>query len=110
MPLPPLNSPTLKKAILTKYYVEDARCMICDLCGIFRTTTDGSAPPAVGLIGPSGLSSFSVPTVERALAEMERNNTGAPMTASESDSEDTQARPARGAKLFKSSLISRTAR
>ncbi|KAN0140383.1 hypothetical protein V8E53_001592 [Lactarius tabidus] len=39
--------------------------------GIFRTPTDASAAPAAGLVGPLGSSSFSLPTVERALAEME---------------------------------------
>jgi hypothetical protein len=37
--------------------------------GIFRTPTDASAAPAAGLVRPLCSSSFSLPTVERALAE-----------------------------------------
>jgi dynein light intermediate chain 1 len=37
---------------------------------------DPSAPPAAGLVGPLGSSSFSLPTVERALAEMEGGSSG----------------------------------
>ena len=45
--------------------------------GLFRPTTDGSAPPATGLVNPLGSSSFSRPTIERAPAEMESSSTGA---------------------------------
>lgn len=38
---------------------------------MFRSPVDTSAPPAAGLVGPLGSSSFSLPAVERALAEME---------------------------------------
>ena len=70
-PLPPLNNPTPEQAFLTKNYDENARRADRDPRGIFRTPTDASAAPAAGLVGPLGASSFSLPTVERALAEME---------------------------------------
>jgi dynein light intermediate chain 1 len=37
---------------------------------------DPSAPPAAGLVGPLGSSTFSLPAVERALAEMEGGSGG----------------------------------
>ena len=43
---------------------------------MFRSPVDASAPPAAGLVGPLGSSSFSLPTVERALAEMEGGSSG----------------------------------
>lgn len=74
-PLPPLNNPTPEQAFLAKNYDENARRADRDPRGIFRTPTDASAP-AAGLVGPLGSSSFSLPTVERALAEMEGNTVG----------------------------------
>ncbi|KAN0140396.1 hypothetical protein V8E53_001605, partial [Lactarius tabidus] len=65
IPLRPLNNPTPEQAFLSKKYDENARR------GIFRTPTDASAAPAAGLVGPLCSSSFSLPTLERALAEME---------------------------------------
>ncbi|KAN0140419.1 hypothetical protein V8E53_001628 [Lactarius tabidus] len=44
---------------------------------IFRTPTDAFTTPAAGLIGALGSPSFSLPTVERAQAEMERSCMGA---------------------------------
>jgi hypothetical protein len=76
-PLPPLNNPTPEQAFLLKNYDENARRADRDPRGIFRTPTDASAPPAAGLVGPLGSSSFSLPTVERALAEMEGASSGA---------------------------------
>ncbi|KAN0140374.1 Dynein light intermediate chain (DLIC) domain containing protein [Lactarius tabidus] len=70
-PLPPLNNPTPEQDFLSKNYDENARRADRDPRGIFRTPTDASAAPAAGLVGPLGSSSFSLPTVERALAEME---------------------------------------
>ncbi|KAH9036025.1 dynein light intermediate chain-domain-containing protein [Lactarius deliciosus] len=75
-PLPPLNNPTPEQAFLAKNYDENARRADRDPRGIFRTPTDASAPPAAGLVGPLGSSSFSLPTVERALAEMEGSSAG----------------------------------
>ncbi|KAH9967043.1 dynein light intermediate chain-domain-containing protein [Lactifluus volemus] len=67
----PLNNPTPEQAFLAKNYDENARRADRDPRGIFRSPVDPSAPPAAGLVGPLGSSSFSLPTVERALAEME---------------------------------------
>jgi len=75
-PLPPLNNPTPEQAFLSKNYDENARRADRDPRGIFRTPTDASAP-APGIVGPLGSSSFSLPTVERALAEMEGASAGA---------------------------------
>ena len=69
--LPPLNNPTPKQAFLSKNYDEDARRADSDQRGIFRTLTNSSAAPAPGLIRLLGTSSFSLPTVERTLMEME---------------------------------------
>ena len=38
---------------------------------MFPSPVDATAPPAAGLVGPLGSSSFSLPAVGRALAEME---------------------------------------
>ncbi|KAF8261673.1 dynein 1 light intermediate chain [Lactarius quietus] len=76
-PLPPLNNPTPEQAFLSKNYDENARRADRDPRGIFRTPNDASAPPTAGLVGPLGSSSFSLPTVERALAEMEGSSGGA---------------------------------
>ena len=77
MPLAPFNNPTLEQTFLAKYCIENARCADRDPRGLIRPTTDGSAPPATGLVNPFGLSSFSLPTIERALAEMESSSMGA---------------------------------
>ncbi|KAH9983550.1 DLIC-domain-containing protein [Russula compacta] len=70
-PLPPFNNPTPEQAFLAKNYDENARRADRDPRGMFRSPVDASAPPAAGLVGPLGSSSFSLPAVERALAEME---------------------------------------
>jgi len=76
-PLPPLNNPTPEQAFLAKNYDENARRADRDPRGAFlRSPVDASAPPAAGLVGPLGPSSFSLPTVERALAEMEGSGMG----------------------------------
>ncbi|KAI0258485.1 dynein light intermediate chain-domain-containing protein [Gloeopeniophorella convolvens] len=80
-PLPPLNNPTPEQAFLAKNYDENARRADRDPRGIFRSPTDA---PAAGLVGPLGASSFSLPTVERALAEMEHNAGTASASASAS--------------------------
>jgi len=75
-PLPPFNNPTPEQAFLAKNYDENARRTDRDPRGAFRSPVEASAPPAAGLVGPLGSSSFSLPTVERALAEMEGIGTG----------------------------------
>ena len=70
-PLPPLNNPTPKQTFLSKSYDEDVRRADSDQRGIFRTLTNASPAPAPGLVRLLGASSFSLPTVERTLMEME---------------------------------------
>ena len=76
MPLPPLNNPTPEQAFLAKNYDENARHADHDPRGIFLTPTVASAPPAARLVGALGLSSFSLPTAKRVLAEMEGRSMG----------------------------------
>jgi len=70
------NSRTPEQAFLAKNYGENARHADRDPRGIFRTL-NASVPPAASLVNPLGSSSFSLPTVERALAEMEGASSGA---------------------------------
>ncbi|KAH9988414.1 dynein light intermediate chain-domain-containing protein [Russula vinacea] len=74
-PLPPFNNPTPEQAFLAKNYDENARRADRDPRGIFRSPVDSSVPTA-GLVGPLGSSTFSLPAVERALAEMEGSGSG----------------------------------
>ncbi|KAF8256827.1 hypothetical protein EI94DRAFT_1836480 [Lactarius quietus] len=76
-PPPPLNKPTPEQGFLAKKYDENARQAYRNPRGIFHTPNDASAPPAAGLVGPLGSSPFSLPTVERALREMEGSCAGA---------------------------------
>lgn len=93
-PLPPFNNPTLEQAFLAKNYDENARRADRDPRGIFRSPVDPSAPPAAGLVGPLGSSTFSLPAVERALAEMEgggsRRAGGAPSPTGQTQHEVLQ--------------------
>jgi hypothetical protein len=68
-PTPAPQRPDTRTSFLREelLYDENARRADCDPCSIFRTPT---AAPAVGLVRPLRSSSFSVQTVERALAEM----------------------------------------
>ncbi|KAF9006656.1 hypothetical protein BDQ17DRAFT_1389437 [Cyathus striatus] len=77
-PLPPFNSPTPEQAFLAKNYDENAKKTDRDPRGAFRNPAD-LAGAAAGIVGPLGSSSFSLPTVERAMMEMETGgnaNTG----------------------------------
>jgi dynein light intermediate chain 1 len=93
-PLPPFNNPTPEQAFLAKNYDENARRADRDPRGIFRSPVDPSAPPAAGLVGPLGSSTFSLPAVERALAEMEgggnRRAGGAPSPTGQTQHEVLQ--------------------
>ena len=60
-----------KQTLLSKNYDEGARRAYRDQRGIFRTHTNASAAPGAGPVGLLGTSSSSLPTVERALVEME---------------------------------------
>ena len=71
------NNPTPEQAFLVKNYDKNARREDRNRRGIVRTSTNVSAPPVAGLVGPLGSSSFSLPMVERALAEIEGSSTGA---------------------------------
>ncbi|KAJ8506887.1 hypothetical protein ONZ45_g10663 [Pleurotus djamor] len=69
-PLPPFNSPMSEQTFLAKHYDENAKRADRDPRGAFRNPTD-MAGAATGIVGPMGTSSFDLPTVERALSEME---------------------------------------
>jgi len=57
-----------EQAFLAKNYDENAKKPDRDPRGAFRNPTDTAA---AGIVGPLGSSSFNLPTVERALSEME---------------------------------------
>lgn len=57
-----------EQAFLAKHYDENAKKPDRDPRGAFRNPTDTAA---AGIVGPLGSSSFNLPTVERALSEME---------------------------------------
>ncbi|KAJ6616281.1 dynein light intermediate chain-domain-containing protein [Mycena sp. CBHHK59/15] len=69
-PLPPLNNPTLEQAFLAKNYDENAKKPDRDPRGAFRDPADATRA-AAGLVGPLGIPSFDLPTVDRVLSEME---------------------------------------
>lgn len=60
--------PTPEQAFLAKNYDENSRRTDKDPRGIFRNPAESSG---AGIVGPLGSSSFTLPTVERALTEME---------------------------------------
>jgi dynein light intermediate chain 1 len=65
--LPPFNEPVSEQTFLARHYDENAKKPDRDPRGAFRTPGEAAA----GLVGPLGSSSFSLPTVERALLEMD---------------------------------------
>lgn len=69
-PFPPFNNPTPEQAFLAKNYDENAKKPDRDPRGAFRNPADLTSA-AAGIVGPLGSSSFSLPTVERALTDME---------------------------------------
>ncbi|KAJ7437860.1 dynein light intermediate chain-domain-containing protein [Mycena galericulata] len=69
-PLPPLNNPTPEQVFLAKNYDENAKKPDRDPRGAFRDPTD-AARASAGLVGPLGIPSFDLPTVDRVLSEME---------------------------------------
>ncbi|KAJ7119485.1 dynein light intermediate chain-domain-containing protein [Mycena epipterygia] len=69
-PLPPLNNPTPEQAFLAKNYDENAKKPDRDPRGAFRDPADPTRA-AAGLVGPLGIPSFDLPTVDRVLSEME---------------------------------------
>jgi dynein light intermediate chain 1, cytosolic len=72
-----------EQAFLSKNYDENAKKPDRDPRGAFRNPAD-LAGAAAGLIGPLGSSSFNLPNVERALAEMEVGTGGAAIGSSAS--------------------------
>ena len=70
-PLPPLILPTPEQQFLATHYESNAKSSDRDPRQTFRTPTDPSNITGAGVVGPLGSSSFSLPTVERALVEME---------------------------------------
>ncbi|KIJ37388.1 hypothetical protein M422DRAFT_33726 [Sphaerobolus stellatus SS14] len=70
-PLPPLISPMPEQQFLAVHYEANAKSSDRDPRQTFRTPTDPSNLTGAGVVGPLGSSSFSLPTVERALVEME---------------------------------------
>ncbi|RDB20102.1 Cytoplasmic dynein 1 light intermediate chain 1 [Hypsizygus marmoreus] len=75
-PLPPFNNPVPEQAFLAKNYDENAKKPDRDPRGAFRNPADLTGA-AAGIVGPLGSSSFNLPTVERALTEMETGIGGA---------------------------------
>ena len=67
-PLPPFNAPMAEQAFLAKHYDENSKKPDRDPRGAFRNPTDTAT---AGIVGPLGSSSFNLPTVEKALADME---------------------------------------
>ncbi|KAJ7591531.1 dynein light intermediate chain-domain-containing protein [Mycena floridula] len=69
-PLPPFTNPIPEQLFLAKNYDENSKKPDRDPRGAFRNPAelDGTA---AGIVGPLGSSSFNLPTVERALSEME---------------------------------------
>ncbi|TFK43813.1 dynein light intermediate chain-domain-containing protein [Crucibulum laeve] len=78
-PLPPFNNPIPEQAFLAKNYDENSKKSDRDPRGAFRNPAD-LAGAAAGIVGPLGSSSFNLPNVERAMAEMETNG-GPPVQA-----------------------------
>ncbi|KIK96822.1 hypothetical protein PAXRUDRAFT_825548 [Paxillus rubicundulus Ve08.2h10] len=67
-PLPPFNAPMAEQAYLAKHYDENAKKPDRDPRGAFRNPAETAT---AGIVGPLESSSFSLPSVEKALAEME---------------------------------------
>ncbi|KAF8592779.1 hypothetical protein K439DRAFT_1610518 [Ramaria rubella] len=70
-PLPSLILPTPEQQFLATHYESNAKSSDRDPRQTFRTPIDPSNITGTGVVGPLGSSSFNLPTVERALVEME---------------------------------------
>ncbi|KAF8514873.1 dynein light intermediate chain-domain-containing protein [Hysterangium stoloniferum] len=70
-PLPQLISPTPEQQFLAIHYESNAKSSDRDPRQTFRTPADPSNLTGAGVVGPLESSSFNLPTVERALVEME---------------------------------------
>lgn len=69
--MPPLINPTPEQAFLARNYDENAKKPDRDPRGAFRSPTDMPGVATAGVVGPLGSSSFNLPHVEKALADME---------------------------------------
>jgi len=67
-PLPPFNAPMAEQAFLAKHYDENSKKPDRDPRGAFRNPAETAT---AGIVGPLGSSSFNLPNVEKALADME---------------------------------------
>ncbi|KAF7332396.1 Cytoplasmic dynein 1 light intermediate chain 1 [Mycena kentingensis (nom. inval.)] len=89
-PQPPqFNSPMPEQVFLAKNYDENAKKPDRDPRGAFRDPADPSRA-AAGIVGPLGIPSYDLPTVDRVLSEMETGIGGAPSATA-----TTRAVPAR---------------
>jgi len=77
-PLPPFNNPTAEQIFLAKNYDENAKKPDRDPRGAFKTPLENTT----GIVGPMATSSFNMPHVNQALAEMEVSVGGNPLNAS----------------------------
>src|SRR5882724_2518420 len=69
--LPPVLLATPEQQFLAVHYESNAKSSDRDPRQTFRTPADPAGGGGAGVVGPLGSSSFSLPTVERALFEME---------------------------------------
>ncbi|KAJ6602502.1 dynein light intermediate chain-domain-containing protein [Mycena vulgaris] len=91
-PLPPLNNPTPEQTFLAKNYDENAKKPDRDPRGAFRDPA--SADPARALVGPLGIPSFDLPTVDRVLSEMETGIGGSASASTSAPRAAASRRPA----------------
>ncbi|KAI9574310.1 hypothetical protein HD554DRAFT_2034450 [Boletus coccyginus] len=78
-PLPPFNAPMAEQAFLVKHYDENSKKPDRYPRSAFRDPTETAT---AGIVGPLGSSSFSPPTAEKALADMETDfGSGSAMSA-----------------------------
>ncbi|KAJ6490435.1 dynein light intermediate chain-domain-containing protein [Mycena vulgaris] len=91
-PLPPLNNPTPELTFLAKNYDENAKKPDRDPRGAFRDPA--SAGPARALVGPLGIPSFDLPTVDRVLSEMETGIGGSASASTSAPRAPASPRPA----------------
>ncbi|EKM79910.1 hypothetical protein AGABI1DRAFT_119961 [Agaricus bisporus var. burnettii JB137-S8] len=86
--LPPINNPMPEQTFLMKHYDENSKKADRDPRASFRNPTDLTTGAPVGIVGPLGSSSFSMPNVERVLNDMENST----IAASNSTNQAAEAR------------------
>ncbi|GJJ07202.1 hypothetical protein Clacol_001402 [Clathrus columnatus] len=72
--LPPLVQPIPEQQFLAMHYESIAKSSDRDPRQTFRAPNDPSNVTGAGVVGPLGSSSFNLPSVEKALVEMEGNS------------------------------------